>query len=144
MEHQIKRGVKEGNAGSLHSQVLLFDDEYIPFNAINKAWGKGNTDIHKLDDVNNVGAYVSKYLTKETYAEFNRHSYHISRGLPKPSEYCHDGYITDIDFGKEILTRSIGITFIPQLRIQKQVTVSFKIQYYISKEIKNGRYMQSV
>lgn len=72
---------KEGNAGSLHSHCILFDDEYIPFDAINKAWGKGNTDIHKLNDINNVGAYVSKYLTKETYSEFSRHSYHISRVL---------------------------------------------------------------
>ena len=79
MEHQTERGKKEGNAGSLHSHCILFDDEYIPFDAINKAWGKGNTDIHKLNDINNVGAYVSKYLTKETYSEFSRHSYHISR-----------------------------------------------------------------
>ena len=103
MEHQIKRGVKEGNAGSLHSHVLLFDDEYIPFNAINKAWGKGIQIFISLMTLIMSVLMCLNILLKRLMQNFNRHSYHISRGLPKPSEYCHDGYITDIDFGKEIL-----------------------------------------
>lgn len=27
----------------------------------------------------------------------------ISAGASKPTEYCHDGYVTDVEFGKEIL-----------------------------------------
>lgn len=64
-EHQKKRGIKEGNAGSLHIHSLLFTDEFISADIINACWGLGNTDIHSLKDVNNLGAYVCKYLTKE-------------------------------------------------------------------------------
>ena len=64
-EHQKKRGIKEGNAGSLHIHTLLFTDEFISADIINACWGLGNTDIHSLKDVNNLGAYVCKYLTKE-------------------------------------------------------------------------------
>lgn len=145
MEHQIERGKKEGNAGSLHSHCILFNDEYIPFDAINKAWGKGNTDIHKLNDINNVGAYVSKYLTKETYSEFNRHSYHISRGLQKPTEYCHDGYITDVEFGKEILDQVDWYHM--HTTNYEYDTSNGKFQnsiIYKQGRLRNGRYMQEL
>ena len=57
-EHQKKRGIKEGNAGSLHIHSLLFTDEFISADIINTCWGLGNTDIDSLKDVNNLGAYV--------------------------------------------------------------------------------------
>lgn len=75
-EHQKKRGIKEGNAGSLHIHSLLFTDEFISADIINTCWGLGNTDIHSLKDVNNLGAYVCKYLTKEEFDLYHKHSYH--------------------------------------------------------------------
>lgn len=92
-EHQKKRGIKEGNAGSLHIHVLLFTDEFIRADIINACWGLGNTDIHSLKDVNNLGAYVCKYLTKEEFNLYHKHSYHLSRGLKKPEVLTTDGYI---------------------------------------------------
>jgi hypothetical protein len=92
-EHQKKRGVKEGNAGSLHIHALLFTDDFISAEEINNCWGLGNTDIHSLNDVNNLGAYVCKYLTKEEFNEYHKHSYHLSRGLKKPEVLTTDGYI---------------------------------------------------
>ena len=38
-EHQKKRGIKEGNAGSLHIHSLLFTDEFISADIINTCWG---------------------------------------------------------------------------------------------------------
>lgn len=92
-EHQKKRGIKEGNAGSLHIHSLLFTDEFISADIINTCWGLGNTDIHSLKDVNNLGAYVCKYLTKEEFELYHKHSYHLSRGLKKPEVLTTDGYI---------------------------------------------------
>lgn len=92
-EHQKKRGIKEGNAGSLHIHSLLFTDEFISADIINTCWGLGNTDIHSLKDVNNLGAYVCKYLTKEEFDLYHKHSYHLSRGLKKPEVLTTDGYI---------------------------------------------------
>lgn len=105
LEHQKGRGVKENNEGSLHVHLVLFLDDFLPFQILNKCWKQGSTDIEKIDDVDNVGAYICKYLTKEEFDLFERNSYHISRGLPKPEERCHDGYITDPDFEKELLER---------------------------------------
>lgn len=105
-EHQKERGQKEGNEGSLHIHCVLFIDEYIPYQIINEAWGLGGTDIHKIDNINNVGAYVCKYLTKDEFDIFEKNSYHISRGLKKPEEIVHEGYITDPDFAKEILEKT--------------------------------------
>ena len=92
-EHQKKRGIKEGNAGSLHIHSLLFTDEFISADIINTCWGLGNTDIHSLKHVNKLGAYVCKYLTKEDFDLYHKHSYHLSRGLKKPEVLTSDGYI---------------------------------------------------
>lgn len=101
-EHQKERGKKEGNEGSLHIHAVLFTDEFIHFNTIRECWKQGSVDIHSIEHVNNIGAYVCKYLTKDEFELYEKNSYHISRGLKKSIEICHDGYITDLDFAKEI------------------------------------------
>lgn len=77
----------------MHIHSLLFTDEFISADIINTCWGLGNTDIHSLKDVNNLGAYVCKYLTKEEFDLYHKHSYHLSRGLKKPEVLTTDGYI---------------------------------------------------
>ena len=94
-EHQKGRGVHENNEGCLHIHAVLFTDDYIPYEIINKAWGKGYTDIHRLKDINNLGAYVCKYLTKEEFNLYHKHSYHISRGLKRSEVLTTDGYLGD-------------------------------------------------
>lgn len=94
-EHQKSRGLKENNEGSLHLHCLIFTDEFIPFSAINECWGFGSTDIHSVRSINNLGAYVCKYLTKEEFTLYHKHSYHCSRGLKKPVTIANDGYIGD-------------------------------------------------
>lgn len=72
--------------GSIHAHVLLFNDEYVPWQTIKESWSHGIIDIHKIRDIGNLGAYVCKYLTKDTLAEYNSKSYHCSRGLKRPVE----------------------------------------------------------
>lgn len=94
-EHQKERGIKEGNDGSLHVHAVLFTDEYIANNVISECWGLGFTKINSIKHVKNLAAYVCKYLTKEEFNLYNKHSYHISRGLKKPEIFTNDGYVGD-------------------------------------------------
>ena len=86
LENQTARGEKEGNEGSWHIHMVLFIEEFIPKEVIEKCWPHGFVDINAIDDVRNLGAYVCKYITKENNAEFGKHVYFVSRGLKRPEE----------------------------------------------------------
>lgn len=88
LEHQKERGEKEGNEGSLHVHIVLFNDAYIPWQVIKRYWKHGSIDIHPLRQVKNVGAYVCKYITKENLADFGSHTYACSKGLKQPKDSC--------------------------------------------------------
>lgn len=95
LERQKKRGKKEGNIGTVHAHVVVFNDEYIPHELITKCWGQGNIDINMInglreengEKVNDVGAYVCKYLTKDSKLEWGSRSFRCSKGLNRPKEY---------------------------------------------------------
>ncbi len=94
LERQKDRGKREGNEGTIHAHIVVFNDEYIPYEVINKCWKYGSTDIHlfyELKDDNgkhikDVGAYVCKYLTKEAHLEWGSRSYNCSKNLQRPIE----------------------------------------------------------
>lgn len=108
LERQKKRGAKEGNEGSIHAHLVIFNDEFIPFEIINKHW-HGKTDIHILnglkydtgEKIENVALYVCKYITKENLNDFHKHVYFCSKGLQKPAEFnipvykVSDSYVMD-------------------------------------------------
>jgi hypothetical protein len=76
-------GKKKKNGGSVHYHVLI--SHYIPYEQIKKLWGNGIVNIKRIKKVDNIGAYVSKYLTKETAENlFNKKKYFTSRNLEKP------------------------------------------------------------
>lgn len=96
LEHQTKRGKREGNAGCLHVHMFLFNDVKVSLDHLNRAWKHGETHIKVLKDIRNSGAYVCKYITKENYAEFGAHVYGCSRGLNRPKEErFYDHGLTD-------------------------------------------------
>ena len=100
LERQKERGLKEGNEGTIHSHIVIFNDEYIPFEIINKCWKWGSTDIHVLNElkydngerVKDLGAYVCKYLTKEAELEWGSRSYNCSKNLKRPIDYPLKSY----------------------------------------------------
>jgi len=68
---------------------------YIKANDIGNVWGNGFIKINKIDDVDNVGAYVSEYLGQAEKGQGHnieddrlqgKKSYFSSRGLYKPVE----------------------------------------------------------
>lgn len=74
--------------GAIHYHVLLYNVPYVRFDKIAECWGHGDITINKIDDVDNVGAYVTKYMTKDNMDERlqGQKSYFNSRGLFKPIE----------------------------------------------------------
>jgi len=50
---------------SFHLHACLFHIQYVDATKMAELWGQGFIKINRIEKVNNVGAYVSKYFTKE-------------------------------------------------------------------------------
>jgi len=48
--------------GAIHYHVIIYNMPYVKANDIANVWGNGFIKINKIDDVDNVGAYVAEYL----------------------------------------------------------------------------------
>lgn len=120
LEHQTKRGKREGNAGCLHVHMFLFDDEKVMLDHLNRSWKHGQTHIKVLRDIHNSGAYACKYITKENYAEYGSHVYGCSHGLKRSTEehLYEEGYSDTLVDG--VTTRHIldglNVTYSSEIR----------------------------
>lgn len=88
--------------GDWHIHLLLKSDKelYIKNSKLNEIWGNGFVKVNRLQDVDNIGAYVSAYLTNIKDGEETKKGarlylyptghqlYRCSKGIKKPeSEY---------------------------------------------------------
>lgn len=88
LERQKLRGEKEGNSGTWHAHVLLFNVPFIPFTTFNKWWKLGNTKINKTNNALHCAFYLAKYIGKDTDdLEGNKRAYNGSHGLLKPQSF---------------------------------------------------------
>lgn len=73
--------------GAVHYH-LLCEMPFIHFREIAEIWGQGNIDIRTLNDVDNIGAYVCKYLSKDMFDErtFGKKKFFRSQSLSEPIE----------------------------------------------------------
>lgn len=78
-----------------------------------KVWGHGFVDIKEIDHVDNVGAYIIKYMTKDLSLELykGKKLYLCSQGLERPLEYRGDEANVlygayDLGQRKEVFTNS--------------------------------------
>lgn len=72
--------------GAVHFHTIFFNIPYIKNSDLENLWGNGFVKINKIDNVDNVGAYVCKYMTKDLAdkrLEGNK-CYFTSRNLNKP------------------------------------------------------------
>lgn len=104
LERQKERGIKENNLGSIHAHCVIFNEEYIPLDILNKCWSYGNTDIKILnglrqkdsEKINDVASYVCKYITKDSVAEWGQRTFNTSKNLYRPVEFnitaFYDGF----------------------------------------------------
>lgn len=75
--------------GAIHYHVVLYNlTEKVDVNKIGDIWGNGFIKLNAIDNVDNVGAYVTKYMTKELADDrlIARRNYFNSRGLDRPQE----------------------------------------------------------
>ena len=73
--------------GAVHYH-LLCEMPFIHYSEIYEIWGQGNIDIKTLNDVDNIGAYVCKYLSKDMFDErtFGKKKFFRSQTLLEPVE----------------------------------------------------------
>lgn len=86
--------------GAVHYHAIFFNLPYLKASVLADIWGQGFIKIKKINEVDNVGAYISKYLTKDLDDDRldGKKRYFTSQGLMKP-------YI-DIDIKKIELLKS--------------------------------------
>ena len=72
--------------GRVHYHVIFYNLPYIKSNYLADIWGNGFIKINKIDNCDNVGAYVSKYMTKDNLEIIGKKSYFNSRDLFEVTE----------------------------------------------------------
>ncbi len=85
--------------GAVHYHVIFYNLPYTGADVIARVWDNGYIKVNKIDDVDNVGAYICKYLTKgnDDNRLLGRKCYFNSRGLRQPIEkYCDNDEIEGI------------------------------------------------
>lgn len=78
--------------GAVHYHLLAYNLPYLENSKLSEIWGHGFVKINEIDHVDNVGAYVTKYMTKENDDERLKglKCHFSSRGLKKPTEQILD------------------------------------------------------
>lgn len=76
------------NRGAIHYHLVLFNLPYIPANEVGELWGNGFIKLNKIDEVDNIGSYVTKYMGKDLHSDKlqGEKCYFSSRGLLQPVE----------------------------------------------------------
>lgn len=71
--------------GAIHFH-LLCNLPFVNVDELAQIWGFGFVRINRIDNVDNVGAYITKYMTKENVDErlTGKKCYSMSRNLKKP------------------------------------------------------------
>jgi len=75
--------------GAIHYHVVFFNMPYIKKSKLAQIWGNGFIKVNNIDNVDNVGAYVCKYMSKNFIDDerLRGHKcYFSSRNLYKPIE----------------------------------------------------------
>lgn len=74
--------------GAIHYHVVMFNAPYIKNKRLNELWGNGFVKINKIKHVDNVGAYVTKYMTKDCDDDrlLGEKMWFSSKGLEEPQE----------------------------------------------------------
>lgn len=85
--------------GAIHYHVVLYNlTQKIDVGVFQDIWKQGFIKINSIKDVDNVGAYVCKYMTKtDDDRLLGRKMYFNSRGLNKPQEIKESDLVSALD-----------------------------------------------
>lgn len=83
--------------GAVHFH-LLCNLPYIAAEQLAEIWGNGFIKIERIDEIDNVGAYITKYMTKDNIDERlkGKKCYTMSKGLNTPTVYTNEKEINKI------------------------------------------------
>jgi len=86
-DYYFRTNIKKEFGGAIHYHLLL--NQKIEVKKIEKIWRHGFVKINKIKSINNVGLYVSKYLSKESFNRkyFGKKKFFYSRNLNRPQEF---------------------------------------------------------
>lgn len=97
--------------GAIHFH-LVCNLPYIDVKKLSKIWRLGFVKINKIDNVDNIGAYITKYMTKDNADSrlIGKKCYTMSKNLKKPTVYVEETEINalleDIESVKHVYTNS--------------------------------------
>jgi hypothetical protein len=107
--------------GAVHYHCLC-DLPFVKQRVVQEIWGNGFVSVNRIKHVDNLGAYVVKYMTKELTDErfFGSKLYQCSKGLNRPVEYrgeMADRMVAALDLGqkKEVFTNCYESEYLGQI-----------------------------
>jgi hypothetical protein len=147
LEYQLKIKLKYivviefQKRGAIHYHVVFFNLPYIKNSKLAEIWKNGFIKINEIDKVDNIGAYVTKYMTKEDYEAkktdklIGKKSYFTSRGLIQPVEEYFRSSEKEIESVENSLSEHM--TYIAQFDNDYLGKISYA-QYNIKRNISKG------
>lgn len=83
--------------GAVHYHLLM-NISYVKNIEIAQLWGHGFVKVNKIDHVDNVGAYICKYLSKDTIDTrmWNKKKFFCSKNLATPLAFFSESEIANI------------------------------------------------
>ena len=83
---------QDKNRGGVVHYHMMSDLPYIPHEDLEKIWGHGFVGINKIDHVDNVGAYMIRYMAEDMNDTrlMGEKSYSTSKNLDRPIEFVGD------------------------------------------------------
>lgn len=95
--------------GAIHYHVVFFNLPYMSNSRLAQLWSNGYVRVNRVKDVDNIGAYVTKYMTKDEQDKakadklIGQKSYFTSRGLLKPIEVIDEKEIEQVEAALSLL-----------------------------------------
>lgn len=117
--------------GAIHYHVIMFNVPYIRNKELQDIWKHGFVRINKIDNVDNVGAYITKYMSKDFDLDNRlkgRKCYFSSRKLNKPKE------IKEKDLVKSVLNSLQSRKPVYQNTFKNDYNTTHYIQYNLKRD----------
>lgn len=124
--------------GAIHYHVIIYNMPWTKHRVIEETWGNGWIFINKVDEIDNVGAYVSEYLGNAEKGQgkdvsddrlHGKKSYFSSRGLFKPVEITDKKIVETV--GTALLNENL--TYSAEFENEHLGKISYK-QYNLKKK----------
>lgn len=108
--------------GRIHYHVVIFNLPYLKNSVLSDIWGQGYIKINKIDGCDNVGAYVSKYMTKTVDDRLKGEKmYFRSRNLSEPIEIKENDRVENLVGALPVTSVTYETTFTNEYN-----TISYK------------------